>query len=294
MDISAKILREVEFRDRLRGYDTDEVDDFLERVAVGFDELSAELAAAVAKAERAEHQAAAVPTTDDDSIKRTLVLAARTADLAVKEAQEEAAQIVEDARAKAALAMAEARESADQTKTRAESDLQLLVDRLSAERSRLEHDVASLVGLVSAEQTRIVNTLRALLGQVEELNLSPDVRNIGALGDSVEGDGPDEAPSVTSSTFAPSTQLDGLLSEEDDELEDEVDEELDLHFAIPDPPRPVPDDSSRPGDPATFREQLVDPLDPDEELWDRWAKTGEGESADDDPTGSGSGGERTT
>src|SRR5271154_6480191 len=125
MDISAKILREVEFRDRLRGYDTDEVDDFLERVAVGFDELSGELAAAVARAERAEHQAAAMPTTDDDAIKRTLVLASRTADLAVKEAQEEAAQILEDARAKAAVAMADARDNADQTKTRAESDLQL-------------------------------------------------------------------------------------------------------------------------------------------------------------------------
>ena len=45
MEISAKMLREVEFRDRLRGYDTDEVDEFLEKVAIGIDELRAELVA---------------------------------------------------------------------------------------------------------------------------------------------------------------------------------------------------------------------------------------------------------
>ena len=39
MDLSAKVLREVEFRDRLRGYDTDEVDEFLEKVAVAVDEM---------------------------------------------------------------------------------------------------------------------------------------------------------------------------------------------------------------------------------------------------------------
>src|SRR5258707_1112581 len=39
MEISAKVLREVEFRDRLRGYDTDEVDEFLEEVAVAVEEL---------------------------------------------------------------------------------------------------------------------------------------------------------------------------------------------------------------------------------------------------------------
>ena len=46
MEISGRILREVEFRDRLRGYDTDEVDEFLEKVAVAVDELVAELGAA--------------------------------------------------------------------------------------------------------------------------------------------------------------------------------------------------------------------------------------------------------
>jgi len=40
MEISGRILREVEFRDRLRGYDTDEVDGFLEKVAGAVDELT--------------------------------------------------------------------------------------------------------------------------------------------------------------------------------------------------------------------------------------------------------------
>jgi len=39
MDLSAKVLREVEFQSRLRGYDTDEVDEFLEKIAVAVDEM---------------------------------------------------------------------------------------------------------------------------------------------------------------------------------------------------------------------------------------------------------------
>src|ERR1700733_2076376 len=101
MDITGKALREVEFRDRLRGYDTDEVDEFLERVAVGVEELQADLAAARARVAAVERQLEDAPVGDDDAIRRTLVLAQRTADLAVKEATEEANRLLFDARAEA-------------------------------------------------------------------------------------------------------------------------------------------------------------------------------------------------
>src|SRR5271155_5748277 len=98
MEISGKILREVEFRDRLRGYDTDEVDEFLEKVAIGIDEFQTELAQARERAAALERQPAPQPEIEDDTIRRTLVLAQRTADLAIKEANEEAAQLIAQAR----------------------------------------------------------------------------------------------------------------------------------------------------------------------------------------------------
>jgi DivIVA domain-containing protein len=290
MDISAKILREVEFRDRLRGYDTDEVDDFLERVAVGFDELTAELNAALARADRAEHQPAPMATTSDedasgDSIKRTLVLAQRTADLAVREAQDEASKILEDARAAAAAAMSDARASAELARSKAEQDLRDVVDRLSSERTRLEAEVASLVGLIGAERTRLTNTLKAMLVKIDDINISPEVRSVVTPIDAAptHGEAQGGAPSMSSAAASP---LGGLLAEPDDDLEPEDEEELDLHFALPDPPRPIVEDSARSAADNSFRERLADPLDPDEELWDRWARTGENQVVGgDDSTG---------
>jgi DivIVA domain-containing protein len=280
MDISAKVLREVEFRDRLRGYDTDEVDDFLERVAVGFDELTAELNAALARADRVEHQPQAAPAATNeeeasgDSIKRTLVLAQRTADLAVREAQDEASKILEDARAAAAAAMSDARSSAELAKSRAEQDLRDVVDRLSAERARLETEVASLVALIGAERIRLTNTLKAMLVKIDDINISPEVRTVAAPRDvaPTEAEAKGGEPAMSSAAASP---LGGLLAEPDDDLEPEDEEELDLHFALPDPPRPLAEDAARTVADNSFRERLADPLDPDEELWDRWARTGE-------------------
>jgi cell division initiation protein len=282
MDISAKILREVEFRDRLRGYDTDEVDDFLERVAVGFDELTAELNAALARADRAEHQApapapavqAASMEDTSDSIKRTLVLAQRTADLAVREAQDEASKILEDARAAAAAAMSDARSSAELARSKAEQDLRDVVDRLSAERGRLETEVASLVALISSERTRLTNTLKAMLVKIDDINVSPEVRSVAAPSDAASSPAEGQA-GVSAISSAAVSPLGGLLAEPDDDLEPEDEEELDLHFALPDPPRPLAEDAARSAADNSFRERLADPLDPDEELWDRWARTGE-------------------
>ena len=99
MDLSAKLLREVEFRTSLRGYDTDEVDEFLEKVAVAVEELQEKMRQLAYRAERAERSVSdRAAEEDDDSIRRTLVLAQRTADLAVREAQEQAAVLMDTAR----------------------------------------------------------------------------------------------------------------------------------------------------------------------------------------------------
>jgi cell division initiation protein len=288
MDISAKVLREVEFRDRLRGYDTDEVDDFLERAAVGFDELLAQLQVANDRADRAERQAAEMPIGDDESIKRTLVLAQRTADLAVKEAQAEADAMLSEARAAAAAMLAEARESAERTRSSAEQGLQTKIDTMESEHARLESEIATLVGLVESEQSRLANSLRTMLGYIEELSPAPAIRSATPSGAST----PYVAPSVTQSAPysssepalgvsapAPTPATTPLFPDDDDADAAELDDGLD--FPLVDVERQVTEDANRAGAPTAFRDRIVDPLDPDEALWDRWARMGDGDTEEE-------------
>src|SRR5215469_6219912 len=93
MDVSPKTLREVEFREKMRGYHPEDVDQFLERVAAGIEVLQDRLRQAIERAQRAE-QAATEAGGNDDTLRRTLLLAQRTADLAVQEAREQAARVV--------------------------------------------------------------------------------------------------------------------------------------------------------------------------------------------------------
>src|SRR5689334_7303700 len=96
MDISPKSLREVEFREKLRGYHPEDVDEFLEQVAAGVEGLQERLRVATERAAHAE-QLANESGVNDDAIRRTLVLAQRTADMAIQEAREQAASIVTEA-----------------------------------------------------------------------------------------------------------------------------------------------------------------------------------------------------
>src|SRR5690349_985818 len=105
MDITPQVINEVEFHQKMRGYDPDEVDDFLERVALAVGTLHDRLQEAADRVTQAERRAteaeqhvrtappsAAEPSGEDDTdtIRRTLVLAQRTADAAIKEAEESA------------------------------------------------------------------------------------------------------------------------------------------------------------------------------------------------------------
>ncbi len=104
MDLTTELLDNAAFREAKRGgYNTEDVDEFIEQVKVEYQRHDAlvregrqhiEAAEArVVEAERraadsAEQAASAIDT--DDTLKRTLVLAQRTADAAIKEAEEQA------------------------------------------------------------------------------------------------------------------------------------------------------------------------------------------------------------
>ncbi|MDQ2651240.1 MAG: DivIVA domain-containing protein, partial [Actinomycetota bacterium] len=108
MELTSQVLHDAEFREAKRGgYNTQDVDEFIEQVKGEHERADAEarqridaLEARVIEAERraAEANERASSTSDaDETLKRTLVLAQRTADAAIKEAEEQASRTLSSA-----------------------------------------------------------------------------------------------------------------------------------------------------------------------------------------------------
>ena len=172
MDVTPQLIEQIEFAEKFRGYDPDEVDEFLERAgttiaaltnalsearSASLDDARAEarsevrsmLDEAVQRAERAEAQlreAAAAPApvapapvaaglSEDDEVAQstsTLLLAKRTADAAIAEAREECQRMLADARGAAEREQAAARAESERIIAEARSSSNELLAKASA------------------------------------------------------------------------------------------------------------------------------------------------------------------
>lgn len=153
MDVSPQTIRQVEFREKLRGYHQDDVDEFLERVAAGLEIVQERLRQATERAVRAE-QAVGERREDDDSLRRTLVLAQRTADLAMKEAKEQASRLLEEAESEAAGITAEAEAEARRLTDEAQAQAREEVAQLDSARAQLRDEVDRLVRYLDEQRAR--------------------------------------------------------------------------------------------------------------------------------------------
>jgi DivIVA domain-containing protein len=225
MELTPQTLHAVEFREARRGgYNTRDVDDFLERVAAGVGHLHERLREVGARAEAAEARlldaqrqleevqrrgpsatpaAAAAATTagvqsagvseTDDTLRRTLVLAQRTADATIKEAKQEANRLIDEARAEASRARMAAeddvRRGADHARASVEAELDSLIDQREALRS----DVDVLNRHIDDQRERIragIAELRRIVD--DDAQLSPDP--VPGLSD-IDRPGPPPLPS---------------------------------------------------------------------------------------------------
>lgn len=208
MDVSPKTLREVEFREKLRGYHPEDVDQFLEEVAVGLEGMQDRLRQAVERAQRAESAAAVAPpppsvdtAASDETLRKTLVLAQRTADLAVQEAREQASRILSLAEQQAQARLGEADERARRTHEDALSDIRAELTSLEVVRQRAQQDVDALSRWVEDHRSELSAALSEALSHVERvgvrspaptsraIDLPPAPRPMGA--------GPPQGPAST-------------------------------------------------------------------------------------------------
>jgi len=266
MDLTPRLLTEVEFKEQWRGYSPTEVDQFLARVASAVADLQGRLKDATDRAMQAEHKL--LERTDDDEIRRTLVLAQRTATSAVEEARAEATRLVEDARRQASE-----EEAQIAARVRAE------VEELAAQREALQAEVDALHGFLTQERERLRTELQRQLAALDDpartLAEPPVVRRheplvaapephapqlpteeelararedlVGALRragveplPTDEPDAPllydadDESGAVDVPVGDPTAAFDALA--DDDEVDDREDEaEVDLRWAAPEP-----------------------------------------------------------
>lgn len=227
MDLTPRLLTEVEFREQWRGYSPSDVDDFLARVAVALGELQEQLQEVTERATSAERRL--LERSDDDEIRRTLVLAQRTAAQAVEEARAEAERLLEEAdrRAREQVADAEARMATLEAEIAERARLEL--DELAARRAALQADVDALVAFQDEHRARLRAELQR---QLAELDATATALSVPA---------PPEATDVDLSPPAP----------------------LDIEIPAPPAPPPVEADGPRPPtdeEVARARQDLVEAL----------------------------------
>lgn len=170
MEVSPKTLREVEFREKMRGYHPEDVDQFLEQVAAGIEVMQERLRQAVERAQRAE-AAAAEAGGNDETLRRTLVLAQRTADLAVQEAREQAARILAGAEQQAQAMLGEAEESARRIQEDALAESRAELAKLESVRAQAEQEAEALNRWVEEHRGHLSTALKDALGVIERAGL---------------------------------------------------------------------------------------------------------------------------
>ncbi len=171
MDISSSLSGTKEFRIVKRGYDPDEVDAFLDQIALGVAELKRKTAEAADRAAAATTGApTATPAPPSDEIQRALILAQRAADEEVRKATAEGEALVAEAQERVAELLRRADEDAAERREQGQVELRREIAALEARRDALAADVAVLDRHVD-EQREVV---QAAVGELQSLLDHPE------------------------------------------------------------------------------------------------------------------------
>jgi DivIVA domain-containing protein len=207
MELSPKSITGVQFRTVRKGYDPEEVRGFLAQLARGVEAVQAQSAATESRARSMMTKLQELSSREDsdpgEAMKRTLLLAQRTADAAVSEANEEARTVVAAAEEKSRATLSDAQTKAEQMITDAEADarraasvektrIEAEVAALTARRDELHAEAMRLEGHIRGQRDRIggvASTLKAVLAEPSGLvatELAPPSPNPGFGADADE------------------------------------------------------------------------------------------------------------
>ena len=213
-------LRTVEFRLGLKGYNVDEVDEYLDKAAQEAEalqehvrqlnerlrqaseriaQLERDKRAAPVAAESEESVAAAAAaaaeanTLSDETLQRTLLLAQKFVDQTKRESEAEAAAVVAKAEETARATTAAAEATAAQLQAETHQKLRDEVARLESTRTELATDVESMARHLESERNRLRGALSEILKWVDE-NVQPANSLMGVKPKAAPNPQSEEAP----------------------------------------------------------------------------------------------------
>lgn len=213
MDVTPSELRTVELREAWRGYRQDDVDRLLDRVAGTIERLQGQVQRLSDRLAEAESEAG-LGREADEMLRRTLLLAQRTADAAVAEAQERARRVLSESEAHAhsivSGAEEEARRIAIAERQRVENEIQELISR----REVLLADVEALEHTARDQRRRLKEFLDAEMARIDGRPLLEPATRPAVASDAVPA--PDDLPAAP---VAPPVHVDLASAEEGSEAE---------------------------------------------------------------------------
>ena len=140
MDLTARDVQEKQFHDAWRGYNQEEVDDFLDRVAEALDRVGRENASLRQRITELD-QAVSASRNTEEMLKKTLVTAQRAAEEAIATAKAKAEQLITEAEQRSRRAAQDAeRRNAEVERDHANKrrDLDNSLERLKAFEAELK------------------------------------------------------------------------------------------------------------------------------------------------------------
>jgi cell division initiation protein len=214
--VDAQKIREVEFRERMRGYHQEDVDEFLEQVAKGVEVLETQLTQVreeLARLKANPTVAATASSNDfsDDVIQRTLIVAQKAADQLRNDAESEAREIRAEAQRQAERILGEARTTSrlieeDRRKNllqelaqlegefnRRQEQLANIVTRDRAVRQKITDEIGGLLSLVRAADAPTTEALLAQTSTALDSSVGVEVGSVGDDREFTHGLGPDSA-----------------------------------------------------------------------------------------------------
>ena len=190
MDVTARHIHEKQFHDAWRGYNQEEVDDFLDRVADQMNRLERENVALQERLRDLDQMMAASRSTED-MLKKTLVTAQQAAEEAIATARTKAEELVAEAEARAQRANEELKHRV----ATAEEEVRRKTAEVERQQLARRRETQLSIERLEAFETEIKRRLKAFLEQ--QLN------SLDTLVDKSAQPAATGAPSASTPTLAP-------------------------------------------------------------------------------------------
>jgi len=218
MAITPADIEKKTFSTALRGYDLDEVDDFLDEMVVAVRELDEELARARARVVELEQGSGAVaaavspapvpeppaaPSVDESAVGRALVAAQQAADRILEEARSEAERIVGEAR----------------------SEVDTFVRERDQRKAEVAAEMADMTGPVAGVRTQLAVLATTVADKLDEMDAAVAGAREG-IAPPVGPDGGDEGGPGSESLGFDDSDDETHDEEVEDDLHDDVDDEI--------------------------------------------------------------------